>query len=166
MTLMSNVEEKKFFFAFSSTLDLSVISTTLCHNFISNTRIKNQIYIYTYRYTSIAFQSAVSQIYITYVPKANVAPILASKKTSSDHMAYMNIIPTFSWQVSFHLVAHLPGLVCWGRTTAIYRIIILFHIAILSHHIKVKLLQSNLAAPPMSQFYHIANEAPVWNRFK
>ena len=29
-------------------LGLSVISTTLCYNFISNTRNKNQIYIYVY----------------------------------------------------------------------------------------------------------------------
>ena len=50
---------------------------------------------YTHRYTSIAFQTAVRQIYINYLLKAFVVPILASKKTSSDYMAHANIIPTF-----------------------------------------------------------------------
>ena len=39
------------------------------------------VYIHTYRYTSIAFQSAARQININYLPKAYMAPILASKKT-------------------------------------------------------------------------------------
>ena len=55
------------------------------------------IYINRYRYISMAFQSAIRQIYINYLLKANVAPVLVSKKTSSDYMAYLNIIPTFSW---------------------------------------------------------------------
>ena len=48
--------------------------------------------------------------------------------------------------MSFDLVAHLPGFDDWGRrTTAIHRIIILFHIMfscdiIISHHIRFKLL--------------------------
>ena len=54
------------------------------------------IYIYIY----IAFPSAVRQIYINYLPKAFAAPILASKKTSSDYIAYKNIILTFSWLFS------------------------------------------------------------------
>ena len=48
-----------------------------------------------YIYTSIAFQSAVRQIYINYILEAYVAPILASKKISSDYVAYENIMPTF-----------------------------------------------------------------------
>ena len=50
------------------------------------------IYIYIYGYTSLAFQSSVKQIYVNYLLKAYVAPILVS----SDYMAYENLIPTFS----------------------------------------------------------------------
>ena len=46
------------------------------------------IYIYTYGYTSIAFQSAIRHISINYFLQAYVAHILASKKSSNDHMAY------------------------------------------------------------------------------
>ena len=43
----------------------------------------------------MAFQSAIRQIKINYLLKAYVAPIL-TKETSTDSMAYENIIPTFS----------------------------------------------------------------------
>ena len=59
------------------------------------------IYIYAHGYSFIAFHSAVRQIYINYSLNANVATILASRKTSSDYMAYVNIIPTFSWLRAF-----------------------------------------------------------------
>ena len=63
-----------------------------------------------------------------------MAPILAPKKTSSDYMVYENIIPTFFW----------------GRiATAIYRIIILYHTIISHYHIRVKLLQGKVMAPPV-----------------
>ena len=55
------------------------------------------IYAYTYIYTSMAFQSAVRRIKINYLSKADVATILASRKTSSDYMINKNIIPNFSW---------------------------------------------------------------------
>ena len=45
----------------------------------------------------MAFLSAVRQIEINYLLRAYVTPILASKETSVDYMAYENIIPTFSW---------------------------------------------------------------------
>ena len=59
-------------------------------------------YIYSiYRYTSIAFQSVIRQILVDYLLKAYMTPILASKKTSIDYLAYRNRIPTFSWFLGF-----------------------------------------------------------------
>ena len=43
------------------------------------------LYINTCRYTSMAFQSAVKQIYINYLLMVYVAPIVASKK----HLVFM-----------------------------------------------------------------------------
>ena len=53
--------------------------------------------MYTYRDDSIAFLSAVRQIYINYLLRAYMAPILASTKPSSDYTAYEHIILSFSW---------------------------------------------------------------------
>ena len=54
------------------------------------------INIYTYRYTSMAVQSAVRQINIIYIPMAYVPHILTCRNTCSDYLAYKNIIPTSS----------------------------------------------------------------------
>ena len=59
------------------------------------------IYIDSYRYTSMKFQSAVRLTYINYLLGAYVTPILASVKTSGYYMAYYNIIPTLSWLSTF-----------------------------------------------------------------
>ena len=50
---------------------------------------------YVYIYTSIAFRSAVRQISISCIQKVYVAPILASKKTSTNYMACENIMPGY-----------------------------------------------------------------------
>ena len=52
----------------------------------------------------MAIQSAMKQILINYFLmfiKANVAPISASRKPSSDYVAYANIIWIFHWILAF-----------------------------------------------------------------
>ena len=56
--------------------------------------------------------------------------------------------------MSFHLVAHLPGFVCWGgeqllSIALLYAIILLYYHIISHYHIRVKLLQSKVMAPPV-----------------
>ena len=57
--------------------------------------------LYIYIYTSVVFQSAIVLIYIHYLLKVHMAPILAF----NGHMTYMNIILPLA--MSFHLVDHL-----------------------------------------------------------
>ena len=53
--------------------------------------------------------------------------------------------PVLLLVMSLQLVAHMPGLVCWlRRTTAINRIIIMYHIIIFSYHI-------------ISSYYHMTS---------
>ena len=55
--------------------------------------------------------------------------------TSVTRNRHSNHMTNMLNEMSFLMIAHMPGLVGWGRrTTAIYHITILYHI-VLSHHI-------------------------------
>ena len=114
----------------------------------------------THIYTSMAFQSAVKHILVNYLLMANVTPILAPKKTSSDYMAFKNRIRLSSgYEFSFgRSIARVGRLgadrYCYLSSYHIvsyyyitYHIILSFHLITSHYLIRVELLQSKAMAP-------------------